>query len=653
MRYSSIIVKNILVISAFVLAGLPVMGSYCSEYPTEVLKLARHQASPLWSKDGSHVIFAHPPAGLFVVDSSGSDMSSLPPGLILGTHRLPGGFSPALSFDGSRVACVTVEKSDWGNYNSEIVTSALDGSSFRRLTNDSAIDANPAWSPDGSRIAFMSGRPPSYRLYVMDSDGSNVRGLAPSIVSRGHPPVWSLDGRRIAFVSFQSDFVKIGEKEREIERYIVHTVLPDGSGLIELGDTVSNPVWSPDGGRIAFMHILADGTHGLYTVNGDGTDPRMLLFFERDIDWGERSIAWYHTLSWSPGGLRILFGSSSSGFFKLVTVDPDISKAMVIADFPPIGGSTIAMAGGGIEMAATVADFPPILPKLTTPAVGGATWSPDGSRIAFYISVGDYLLSPSAGLYTTARDGSDKRILVRGTSERLVAVHSDWRNVTSSDVAACSGGYVVPKPGKTKGLVRDCEILLRARESLAGEVILNWSRSTPITEWQGVGIADSPPRVKRLFLPDRDGQELTGIIPPELSKLSELDTLNLDSNRLTGSIPPELGNLSKLDTLNLDSNRLTGSIPPELGNLSKLDTLNLDSNRLTGSIPPELGNLINLLEADLSHNQLTGNIPGELGNLTNLERLDLSYNRLEGAIPPELAGLTNLSGLSIEGNNMT
>jgi hypothetical protein len=86
------------------------------------------------------------------------------------------------------------------------------------------------------------------------------------------------------------------------------------------------------------------------------------------------------------------------------------------------------------------------------------------------------------------------------------------------------------------------------------------------------------------------GQELSGEIPPEIGRLTNLELLFLNSNQLTGEIPPEIGNLTNLHTLYLNNNQLTGEIPPEIGNLTNLTSLNLYINQLTGEIPIEICN---------------------------------------------------------------
>ena len=326
-------------------------------------------------------------------------------------------------------------------------------------------------------------------------------------------------------------------------------------------------------------------------MDPDGSNKRLLWSFDTD------GRLWYNNLSWSPDGSEILYGSAAVDFadfygpVPVVVVGVDGSEPRVLGE------------------------------RVSTWGVGGAAWSPDGSRIAFY-GVSDH---SAVVLHTTARDGSGGRVLVRGNYERLVAERSDWRNV-SGDIAACSGGYVVAKPEKNPGLVQDCETLLRVRDPLAGDAVLNWSAAVKISEWRGVGIEGAPPRVMRLNLSGLTPSTLTGIIPPELGDLTSLEVLIIHYNRLSGSIPPELGNLANLRDLRLSSNGLEGTIPAELGRLTSLETMDLGKNGLVGGIPPELGNLSNLRELWLGKNNVTGCVPAALsGRLRLLGTDELEY----------------------------
>ena len=590
---------------ALALIGLTLMGSSVGECNVhdrfELGVLAQEHSAPIWSKDGSKIVFAHPPSGVFVVEVDGSRMWSLPQDSRLGTSADPGNFSPSLSPDGTRVAYAAISRS--GN-SSDIVTSALDGSDLRRLTRHSAIDAYPVWSPDGTQILFYSRRAsspgnPTLSLFIMDSDGSNLRELSPesSKAIGKFPPVWSQDGERIAFVVYG---ISGG--------YSVNTIRADGSELTELGEAASSPAWSPDGSRLAFVEEGKE-TRRLVIMDPDGGDLREVWSFPSDQ-------VWYDNVSWSPDGSEILLGGLSSeagtlGILPVYVVEIDET------------GSGRAAEPRGVGF-------------------GAAAWSPDGSRIAFHAS-GE---SSDAPLFTKARDGSDLQVLVRGDYERLVAVFSDWRDVTG-DIAACSNGKVVSNPGKNPGLVRDCETLLGLRDTLAGDAILNWSGDAEISDWEGIMVDGSPPRVKGLGFGALHPSPLSGVIPPALSNLTSLESLSLTGSRysrLRGEIPPELGSLTNLWRLHLSSNDLTGNIPPELGRLTNLIELGLQENELSGSIPPQLGNLSNLEYLWLWSNRLTGPVPPELERLTNLRSFGISGNPLTGCVPIALYGRMTSSG---------
>ena len=262
-------------------------------------------------------------------------------------------------------------------------------------------------------------------------------------------------------------------------------------------------------------------------------------------------------------------------------------------------------------------------------------------------------------------DGTTGAITVAGTlnyetvSSYALTVEADDANGgtattrvnISLTMAECSNGTAVPQPETWLGLVRDCSILLAARDTLAGEGSLNWSADTSMAQWQGVTLDLRPVmRVWMLLLTD---QGLTGTIPASLSGLDYLSRLDLDDNDLTGPIPAELGDLTNLKHLYLFENRLSGGIPAELGKLTLLRYLFLYDNRLSGGIPAELGQLTNLRELLLDNNRLDGAIPAELGDMTLLQDLYLRDNLLTGSIPSDLGDLDNLTGLYLEGNGFT
>ena len=153
-------------------------------------------------------------------------------------------------------------------------------------------------------------------------------------------------------------------------------------------------------------------------------------------------------------------------------------------------------------------------------------------------------------------------------------------------------GTVVPRPGENPKLVRDCSMLLAAKDTLAGDGSLDWSADLLMSSWKGVRMGSLP----SLYLRELrlTGLGLTGSIPAALGGLDDLRRLDLDENELTGEIPSEMGRLSKLEQLYLQGNSLRGNIPTELGTLTNLRTLDLRGNDITGCIPAGLANNSNL-----------------------------------------------------------
>ena len=149
----------------------------------------------------------------------------------------------------------------------------------------------------------------------------------------------------------------------------------------------------------------------------------------------------------------------------------------------------------------------------------------------------------------------------------------------------CANGTVIPNPAAHRALVKDCETLLAARDTLRGTAALNWATSTALSRWTGVRTGGTPTRVTGLHLA---GQGLTGTLPTGLGRLFGLTTLNLSANRLSGDIPTALTWLVNLRELWLAGNALTGCLPPAL---PRVPTHDLGSLGLPGCGPPAPANL--------------------------------------------------------------
>ncbi|HEX8423235.1 MAG TPA: hypothetical protein VF634_07485, partial [Pyrinomonadaceae bacterium] len=135
--------------------------------------------------------------------------------------------------------------------NQEIYIMDPDGSQQTRLTNNTASDADPAWSPDGTKIAFVSDRDGSGgvgigEIYVMNPYG-NAQTRLTTNVTFDFSPAWSPDSTKLAFVRFTLD-----NSELTYDIYVMDADGTDQTRLTTDAGGDFDPSWSPDGTTIAF-----------------------------------------------------------------------------------------------------------------------------------------------------------------------------------------------------------------------------------------------------------------------------------------------------------------------------------------------------------------------------------------------------------------
>ncbi|KAI8006238.1 putative LRR receptor-like serine/threonine-protein kinase [Camellia lanceoleosa] len=142
------------------------------------------------------------------------------------------------------------------------------------------------------------------------------------------------------------------------------------------------------------------------------------------------------------------------------------------------------------------------------------------------------------------------------------------------------------------------------------------------------------------------GQDLSGVLPRSLVKLTYIKYIDLSRNYLSGPLPSEWASI-KLEYMSFTVNRLSGTIPTSFGRITTLTNMSIEGNMFNGTIPAELGNLVNLVYLNLKSNNLTGELPKEFNKLRKLRELRLSSNNFNGKLP-SFQSLTQLQILELE-----
>ena len=354
---------------------------------------------------------------------------------------------PTSPLGNGKIAFVGLSDPDGAGSN-DIFAVNPDGSGPQQLTDDPAPDHSPAWSPDGTKIAFARegrldpGGEVSTSIYVMNADGSDVTRVTTEEGVHDASPSWSPDGSMIAFSSNRDGFSDIW------------AVSPNGTGLRRLTDLstqgvdyASLPAWSPDGSAIAFRRSPMEPSgelkpQGIWSVEVDTGELRQLT----------RGPILDEDASWSPDGRRMAFSrkiwTGSSAYTDVYVADLD-------------EGTEVPLARGG-----------------------DPSWSPDGTRIAF--SGGRS--REEHGIYIMDADGSDLVQVPTPTVLGYSPISPAWQPLPpaprpSPSVAMGAPGVPTPAPSADPQTIPETlEIeaeLLRDSINVTNQNDFAWSECHP------------------------------------------------------------------------------------------------------------------------------------------------------------------------------
>jgi dipeptidyl aminopeptidase/acylaminoacyl peptidase len=361
---------------------------------------------------------------------------------------------PQLSPDGRRIAFVVTSLSEERDeYLANIWIVETTGGTPRRFTAGPRRDIEPRWSPDGTRLAFLSERAPKdkLQLYVMPADGGEPAKL--TALEHGVGGVaWSPDGVRLACVSAvggqrEPDSEEEKRKSRPARvissvkyrfngegftydrRPHVFVVATDGSAPVQIsdGDFIdADPAWSPDGGSIVFTSARHterddDDASDLWRVDAKGgipqrltatTGPVMLPAFSPD----GRSIAYLARPAKNAYGRNVrLYSVPSDGAAGPTCLTSALDRSCGALHVRPLwspDGRSIVVAAEdhgdvGLWRAAASGTEPPVRLVAAARSINGFSSSADGRLLAFAAS------SPTAPaeVFTCRADGGDERRL--------------------------------------------------------------------------------------------------------------------------------------------------------------------------------------------------------------------------------------------------
>jgi TolB protein len=278
----------------------------------------------------------------------------------------PGG-NGKLAFVASAVGCPP------GNCPPKLWTANPDGSARTRLMNEPGATLAPQWSPDGQTLVYGAHRGDgNYDIYTNVATGTGVEQRLTTDPATDFDPAWTPDGQRIVFAS---------NRAGTNDLWVMNA---DGTGVSPLTSGPASdrtPSVSPDGTKVAFTSTRSDPnpacavncTEGIYVMDIDGSDITRVPISDAPGCW---LLPYHFDPDWSPDGERLAF---------IWWAGADCEQEL---DYVPGRVETIRPDGTG-QTLLREEEFEELL---------GPSWSPDGTRIAYWgVAIDVYALDSDDG----------------------------------------------------------------------------------------------------------------------------------------------------------------------------------------------------------------------------------------------------------------
>jgi len=253
-------------------------------------------------------------ATVWMRGSSGGSRTPLHASFIQLTDQPGQEIYPSLSPDGKSFVYASRASGNW-----DIYSQRVGGKNPVNLTKEStAEDTQPAFSPDGERVAFRSERDGG-GIFVMGATGENVKRVTDS----GYNPAWSPDGSEIVYASSTSDI----QHQLRSQLFVVNVSTGEKRLITPKVDYAMQPHWSPHGYRIAYWGGARVGQWNIWAVPAQGGEP---------VSVTNDAAHWNWNPVWSPDGAYLYFVTDRGGSMNLWRAPIDEKSGKVLGELEAV-----------------------------------------------------------------------------------------------------------------------------------------------------------------------------------------------------------------------------------------------------------------------------------------------------------------------------